>query len=163
MADAMRVDIADLKALVRDMRTVDKKAGLTIGKAMREAAKPIAAQAQQAAPAVHVSAGKGAVRGARRTTRGNGTQAVVPVVKATGGVKGLTLKASTPGSPVRSAAWAFEFGRNHGGSFRHPLFGNREHWYAQVKRPYMTPARDMHVERLAEAISEAVKTTIEGL
>jgi len=31
---------------------------------------------------------------------------------------------------------------NHGfpGTFRHPLFGDRDHWYPQAARPFLTPA-----------------------
>lgn len=167
------VDISELTDLVRHLRETDKKASIKIGRAVRNAVAPIVAEAQRNAPTVHVakenklSKSRGDAVSAfggnmSRAARGANTIAVKPKVTARGGAKGIVLQASTAGSNTRSAALAFEFGRGRG-TFRHPLFGNTEHWYNQAARPFLAPARDNNLERISELLSEAVKTTIEGL
>jgi len=44
-----------------------------------------------------------------------------------------------------------------GGFFRHPLFGDREHWYDQATRPFLRPARDESVDEVMGLIREAIQ------
>ena len=47
---------------------------------------------------------------------------------------------------------------SRGGSFRHPVFGNRDVWVAQQHRPFLFPAAQAHRAEVTEAAIEAVKT-----
>lgn len=49
---------------------------------------------------------------------------------------GVTLRASAAAAPH---ARPYE-GMGQGGSFRHPVFGNRERWVDQATRPFLWPA-----------------------
>jgi hypothetical protein len=40
--------------------------------------------------------------------------------------------------------------------FRHPLFGDREHWYTQVPRPFLGPAFQQHKETVVTEITRSV-------
>lgn len=42
------------------------------------------------------------------------------------------------------------------GRFRHPLFGNRSHWYSQRRRPFQGPAMDAEAPHAVAAIADAV-------
>lgn len=42
------------------------------------------------------------------------------------------------------------------GTFRHPLFGNRKHWYVQPARPFLVPGARPHFERVDREIFDAV-------
>ena len=50
------------------------------------------------------------------------------------------------------------------GKFRHPLFGDREHWYDQTARPFLAPALEAHRDKAAieilDAVHEAIGRTI---
>lgn len=39
---------------------------------------------------------------------------------------------------------------------RHPLFGNKERWYPQPRRPYLIPARDAHQKEFIQAADAAL-------
>lgn len=42
------------------------------------------------------------------------------------------------------------------GSFRHPLYGNRSHWYSQPARPYLGPAMDVEGPKAVLGIAYVV-------
>ncbi|GII89625.1 hypothetical protein Ssi03_76150 [Sphaerisporangium siamense] len=42
------------------------------------------------------------------------------------------------------------------GTFRHPVFGNRDRWVSQAARPFLWPAARPHFERVDEQIGQAV-------
>ena len=42
------------------------------------------------------------------------------------------------------------------GTFRHPLFGDREHWYSQAARPFLAPALAAKNEQAGRLIAAAV-------
>lgn len=42
------------------------------------------------------------------------------------------------------------------GRFRHPLFGDRSHWYSQRARPFLGPAMDAKAGDAVAAIGDAV-------
>jgi hypothetical protein len=52
-------------------------------------------------------------------------------------------------------------------SFRHPLLGNRDHWYTQETRPFLQPAvdarRDEIVQRAEEAVEKAIRAAASSL
>ena len=46
--------------------------------------------------------------------------------------------------------------RPRSGGFRHPLFGDRSHWYTQQFRPFLAPAMLENADRAAEGLLEAL-------
>ena len=51
--------------------------------------------------------------------------------------------------------------KGQAGTFRHPVFGNREVWVSQPARPFLAPALDAHREQVAKAIEDAVMAAVE--
>lgn len=51
---------------------------------------------------------------------------------------------------------------NHGrpGTFRHPVFGDREVWVSQPARPFLTPAAEDSVEAVEAAVLSLVDVTV---
>jgi hypothetical protein len=47
--------------------------------------------------------------------------------------------------------------------WKHPLWGNRSHWYAQAPRPELTPAFDRHLPGVQVGVIEAVDETTRAL
>lgn len=134
MTDAMRVDVSDLQGLVNDLRLLDAKAN-----------KKITAASHQAA--------QGMVNAARANA--SWSTGIPPTIRATGSARALKLTAGRNTGRVQYAK-VFEFGG------RHPLFGNRDHWYPQAKRPYLIPARDAHSEQFAGALADAIVAVLEA-
>lgn len=44
--------------------------------------------------------------------------------------------------------------------FRHPLFGNREAWFAQAARPFLLPAARGGFEAVVDAVDDAIDTVL---
>ena len=44
-----------------------------------------------------------------------------------------------------------------GGSFRHPLWGNREHWFTEQTRPFLAPAVQENKREFFQAAGAAVE------
>lgn len=78
-----------------------------------------------------------------------------PIVDMTRGRIGYEIRARLSRAPH---ARAYE-GLGQGGSFRHPVYGNREVWVEQKTRPYLWPAvrgRARDAERAAQQVYEQV-------
>jgi hypothetical protein len=56
----------------------------------------------------------------------------------------------TAGGDVAPNAYPFETGANH------PLWGNRHHWYAQPKKPFLEEAADAAAKAAADIMSEVI-------
>lgn len=58
-------------------------------------------------------------------------------------------------------ARAYEGIGTSGANFRHPLFGDRDRWYAQRKRPFLAPAgqaeRDTARSEIAQVVEDAAR------
>lgn len=67
---------------------------------------------------------------------------------------GYTLRASTARAPH---ARVYE-GMGSGGTFRHPVYGNRENWVTQATRPYLWPAVRGRVNDITSAASDAFES-----
>lgn len=46
--------------------------------------------------------------------------------------------------------------RGRPGTFRHPLFGDRRHWYSQRARPFLGPAFDAKEDDAVRQVNDAV-------
>ncbi len=79
---------------------------------------------------------------------------VKPVASDTAGTVGLVLRVSVgEGTPH---ARPYEGGGN-GGTFKHPLFGDREVWVTQASRPYAWPSVMAHRDDAERAAARAVE------
>lgn len=109
----------DVRKLVNDLRKIGDGVGRNLGKEFKRAAGPVAQQAR--ANASWSSRIPGAISvGVSSSRRYPGAQ----------------IKVSKGKAPH---ARLFEF-PGRGGSFRHPVFGNREVWVDQRGRPFIRPA-----------------------
>lgn len=64
---------------------------------------------------------------------------------------GVVLRISAAAAPH---ARPYE-GMGTGGSFRHPVYGNRENWVSQATRPYAWPAVKAASDKVIPAIGDA--------
>lgn len=55
-----------------------------------------------------------------------------------------------------------EGANSRGGFFRHPLWGDREHWVSQPTRPFFFPALPAGREQLKRNIGDAVRASLPG-
>ena len=86
------------------------------------------------------------------STRIPGAIDVKPVVSDAREEVGLELRVRV--SPEVPHARAYE-GMGQGGTFRHPVFGDREVWVAQATRPYAWPAVLAHRDEIEAALLAA--------
>lgn len=103
---------------------------------MAALAGPLLADAQSRASWSHRIPGAMSVKGTTDTTRGR---------------VGVQLRVSVAAAPH---ARAYE-GLTGGNSFRHPLYGNREHWFTQRARPYAMPAVLAKGDAVGKALLDA--------
>lgn len=72
---------------------------------------------------------------------------------ATADKVGYELRASSAQAPH---ARPYE-GMGGGGTFRHPVYGNRENWVSQATRPYLYPAVRGRMGAITAAIADAAE------
>jgi hypothetical protein len=72
----------------------------------------------------------------------------------------VSLKGNRVGIAVRAslktAAHARVYEGILGDTFKHPLFGDREHWYTQAARPYLLPAVERQSEQIVAELTRIV-------
>lgn len=51
-------------------------------------------------------------------------------------------------------------GDGYPGKWRHPLFGDKEHWYDEERHPYLWPAWKEHEDEVTEALGEYIAAAI---
>jgi hypothetical protein len=137
------IDLRGLNKVVRDLRDIEPKARAKVNAAIKLGGQAIVTAAQS--NAAWSAQLPGTVR-----------------AKATG--RNLTIVAGVPNKKKIPAA-AIEYGRSweyqtYSPTFRHPLFGNRRHWYDQRARPFIRPAIEGHLDEVASDIAQAVANTI---
>lgn len=74
--------------------------------------------------------------------------AISPTVTTTG----AGIKINGTKSPIGPL---YERG-NRGGPWRHPLFGNTDHWYSQSPRPFVAPAIAENTTTIVSSMEQAV-------
>jgi hypothetical protein len=81
--------------------------------------------------------------------RGNaGFSTRIPAsIRVGGGRSGIVVRAGSVKAPH---AYAFELGK------RHPLFGDRSHWYPTAHIPFLENAADAGAEAAAEIVAQVV-------
>jgi hypothetical protein len=128
----------DVRKLVNDLRKIGDGVGRNLGKEFKKAAGPVAAQAKA---------------NAAWSTRIPG--AITVGVSSSRRFPGAQIKVSKTKAPH---ARLFEF-PGRGGSFRHPVFGNREVWVDQKGRPFIRPAVRAKRGEFIKACDRAVDET----
>lgn len=136
MAGALeiRVDSPDLRELYQAAKAADGNLQVLLRRGVKEAAQPIANGVKSAA------SWSSRIPGATRT-------------KASFSAKGASVTVEVDAAAAPEAAPLNHGGR--GGTFRHPVFGNRENWVSQQARPFFDqgvtagqPAADSAMDRL---------------
>jgi hypothetical protein len=127
----------DVRMLINDLRKIGDGVGRNLGKEFKRAAGPVAQQARA---------------NASWSTRIPGAITV-----------GVSSSRRFPGAQIKVAkslaphARMYEF-PGGGGSFRHPVYGNREVWVSQRGRPFIRPAIRSKGEGFIKACDRAVDT-----
>lgn len=53
--------------------------------------------------------------------------------------------------------------RGEPGTFRHPLFGNRDYWFEQRAHPYLRPAAERNMARVADEVLAATQEVLDDV
>nr|BFF17134.1 hypothetical protein GCM10025730_06550 [Promicromonospora thailandica] len=72
----------------------------------------------------------------------------------------VSLGGSRPGIAIRASLKSAPHARVYegllGDTFRHPLFGDRDHWYVERARPYLLPAVERQTEEIVAELTRIV-------
>lgn len=138
MARSYRIDTSDLERLARDFKAATPAVRREYRKSLKDAGRIVADDARRRIEPVSPP-----------------TAASIKV-----GTRGVDRVIIRTGKDRRIAALLE--GNGHPGSWRHPLFGDREHWYRQRTHPYMHPAWEAKKRaarrRLARAVRNGLRT-----
>jgi hypothetical protein len=128
----------DVLKLVNDLRKIGDGVGRNLGKEFKKAAGPVAQQAKS---------------NASWSSRIPG--AITVGVSSSRRYPGAQIKVSKEKAPhARLFEWP-----GRGGSFRHPVYGNREVWVSQQGRPFIRPAVRAKGGEFIKACDRAVDET----
>jgi hypothetical protein len=176
----VRVQADDLKTLSRDLKRLgDGRLGKDLQSSIREAAKPLVPAiraAVQATPSKGSRATGHATRAAHaygRSTAKNKklakferkaglretiARAVALQASASGGKISVSVRADMLPPDQRGLPWALE---GVGGKpWRHPLFGNSEHWYTQQAHPYFANTIEAQIPGIDRAVEKAMDDAV---
>lgn len=84
-----------------------------------------------------------------------GAISVRAVTDTTRGRVGVQLRVSVAAAPHARAYEGLANSRSRADFFRHPLFGDRDHWYSQKTRPYALPAVQAKGDDVGKALLDA--------
>lgn len=130
----LMIDVSDLKDLARDLRRVDPVLQKQFLKALGRTGEIVATRARQ---------------NASFSTRIPGS---IKVRR-----RGVRVRVQAGGDAAPEAAPLENRGKQ--GTFRHPLFGDRETWVSQPAHPFLTPAAEAEMVPFEQAILSAVNAT----
>ena len=130
----IRFDPGQFRQLQRDLQRLAPEIRKELNKALREIAGAVAQDAKSRAS---------------WSSRIPGSIAV----SVTGTKVGVKAKRNQ--APHASAYEGFKNGRTSG-SFRHPVYGNRNVWVQQSTRPFLAPAVAAYEERFYDAAGAAI-------
>jgi hypothetical protein len=122
------------QSIVTDLRAIPREVRRDVGPAIRKAAAPVLTQARSNASWSH--------RIPAATTL-----KVLYGQKRSGVILSTSAKRAPHARPYEGLL---------GRTFRHPLFGDREHWYTQAARPFDWPAVQANREAVGRAVAEVV-------
>lgn len=131
----MSVDHAALTRLVHDLGQIPPDVRRELGPIVRKASQPVLGQMRDNASWSHRIPGAIRVAGAFSATS-----------------PGVTFRVN---SKIAPHARPIEHDGNPG-FFRHPLWGNREHWVSQAARPFFYRAVQQRGNEVIEAVANGV-------
>lgn len=136
MSDGISIDTSSFSKFARDLRAVAPELKLELLREMKQAGEIVAEDARARSD---------------WSTRIPGS---IKVSVSGDSIKVVANKKKAPNAkPIE----------NHGkdGTFRHPVFGNREVWVDQRARPFLRPALLAHREMVVAAVKRAVAKALE--
>jgi hypothetical protein len=131
----MSVDRAQLEALIRDLGAIPPDVRREMAPIVRKAAEPVLSQMKANA------SWSTRIPGAIRVTGGFGAS-----------VTGVTFRVDAKRAPH---ARPYEHDGAEG-TFRHPVYGNRENWVSQAARPFFYRAVQQGAEQVTNAVADGV-------
>lgn len=134
----MSVDDSQLKALIRDLGQVPAAVQRTMRPAILKAGQPVLAQMKS---------------NASWSTRIPGAITMKPA----GSFAGVQFRVNS--GPAPHARPYEHFGEP--GTFRAPLWGNREHWYPHRARPFFYRAVEEKADEVVNVLADAVMQAAE--
>lgn len=133
---AVQLQADGLAQLQRDLKNASKDALRLFRAAMRKGGDIVAAEARN---------------------RISGTSSrIADSIKVSATNKGVAVRAG--GGDAPHAAALENLGKT--GTFRHPVFGNREVWVEQQAHPYLGPAAEGKMDDVADAFLDAVNALL---
>lgn len=128
----------DLQQLAKALRDVDPLMRKQLPARLREAAKPIRDDANSRKPSPKIRVGTRVKLNSRK------------------GASVAVVASSPKKPPLAGLLEAGNKGSRNTGSFRHPVFGNRNVWVTQPTKPYLRPAGQAHAEEARQRIEEII-------
>lgn len=130
-------DSAELATFRRDLARMDREVSKELNRSLRDVLN------QRLVPAARSNASWSS----RIPSR------IKPMVQA----KRVGLRVSSKGAPHARPFEGLQAGlRSRGGSFRHPVFGNRSVWVSQAHRPFLAPAVMDNADNVVSAVNDAI-------
>jgi hypothetical protein len=131
----MSVDRGQLQALIRDLGAIPPTVRKTMRPAVAEAGRRVLAQMK------------------RDSSWSSRIPGAILMRAATGGTVGVTFRVNSGRAPH---ARPYEHD-GAPGTFRHPVFGNREVWVSQAARPFFYRAVQDNADAVVEALGDAIE------
>ena len=131
MSDGISIDTSSFSKFARDLRAVAPELKLELLREMKSAGEIVAEDAR---------------------SRADWSEKIPPAIKVK--VSGDTIKVVADAKKAPNAKPIEHGGK--GGTFRHPVFGNRDVWVDQQARPFLRPALTANRELVVAAVKRAV-------
>lgn len=144
------LDRLQITALVKNLAVAEPAMRKELPKRLRKAVAPIVAAAKD--NAAQVSPGKPIKIGTRvRLVGRNGASIKILATSPSDGPLAGLLERGAKGS------------KGNSGSFRHPVYGNRNVWVDQPTQPYLQPALDAHQDEAIAGTSEVITDVLAAM
>ena len=134
------------------MLSADTRQLKALGNALRKSQPALYKETQRALRAV------GETVRARAATKASWSTRIPPTLKVR--VSGLNSVIVSAGGSAAPGAKPLEHAGAEG-TFRHPVFGNRDVWVDQPARPFLHPAALERLQESAEAVAAALTVQVE--
>jgi CelD/BcsL family acetyltransferase involved in cellulose biosynthesis len=144
---------ADRVDLLRGMQKAIKAAAKPTLAAVQESARDISTKGIRKPGARHPFSGPTAPKGTRAKIAG----AVVADVRLTGDEPRVRFRVAASRLPTNIRALPRKF--DDGGTFRHPVMGNRDVWVSQTGDPWFWPPIRDHIKDFRAELDKAIDET----
>ena len=149
----IRIDAREFGALLRDAKAFDADLSRRLRKSIREAAKPAVDDVKSAVQSIPAKRDRGVRRG---------IAAGVGLRINSGSSKGGAVTIAASGNRVPGPHRAMVRLLNKP-SWRHPVFGDKQHWVTQSGRPYFGSVILTHRENILRAVEDALNEAAAAL